>query len=25
VDVDGDGFEPNGDTLDAPLPVKFAD
>lgn len=25
VDVDGDGFEPNGDTLDAPLPVKFGD
>jgi hypothetical protein len=23
VDVDGDGFEPNGDTLDAPLPVKL--
>ena len=25
VDVDGDGFEPNGDTLDAPLPVKFGE
>lgn len=23
VDVDGDGFRPNGDTLDHPLPVKF--
>ncbi|MBW3539756.1 MAG: CehA/McbA family metallohydrolase [Planctomycetes bacterium] len=23
VDVDGGGFKPNGDTLDAPLPVKF--
>ena len=22
VDVDGDGFKPNGDTLDAPLPTK---
>jgi hypothetical protein len=22
VDVDGEGFKPNGDTLDAPLPVK---
>ena len=21
VDVDGNGFQPNGDTLDAPLPV----
>jgi len=23
VDVDGDGFKANRDTLDAPLPVKF--
>lgn len=23
VDVDGNGFEPNGDTLDHPLPVRF--
>jgi hypothetical protein len=23
VDIDGDGFTPNKDTLDAPLPVKF--
>ncbi len=23
VDVDGDGFRPNGDTLGSPLPVKF--
>ncbi|MDA0834717.1 MAG: CehA/McbA family metallohydrolase [Planctomycetota bacterium] len=22
IDVDGDGFKPNGDTLDAPLPVR---
>ena len=24
VDVDGNGFQPNRDTLDIPLPVKFA-
>jgi len=23
VDVEGNGFQPNKDTLDAPLPVKF--
>jgi hypothetical protein len=23
VDVDGNGFQPNKDTLDAPLPVKY--
>ena len=24
VDIDGNGFQPNKDTLDAPLPVKFS-
>ncbi len=23
IDVDGDGFKPNGDTLDFPLPVRY--
>lgn len=25
VDIDGDGFKANKDTLDIPLPVKFAE